>query len=125
MTRNEFVALLRTMEDGWNAGDAGMVAACFTEDVDYADPVRYHFSNRAALLPFFALAPGEGQSVVWHALVFDEAEQAGAAEYTYTGSYTYHGLALVRVRDERISQWREYQHVSEELWEMFVNGPDR
>lgn len=111
------------MEVGWNTADADKVAACFTADVDYADPLRYHFTSRTELLPFFAVPPGDSQSVLWHALVFDEAEQTGAAEYTYTGNHTYHGLALIRIRDGLVSQWREYQHISEQPWDTFVDGP--
>lgn len=57
--------------------------------------------------------------------MFDEVEQTGAAEYTYTGSYTYHGLVLVRVRDGLVSEWREYQHTSVQPSDAFVRGADR
>jgi hypothetical protein len=124
MTRAEFVALLATMEEGWNTSNAALVAGCFTEEVIYTDPLRYRFTHRADLLPFFAVPEGESQTVVWHAMVFDEAEQSGAAEYSYTGSFTYHGLALVRVRDGLISEWREYQHTSGTPWEAFIAGKD-
>ena len=114
MTRGEFLELLRTLEAGWNTGDAAAVAACFAERLEYTDSQRYCFTSRAELLPFFTLQPGETQHVDWHAIVFDEEQQAGAAEYTYTGSYTYHGLVLIRVADGLVTLWREYQFTEEE-----------
>jgi hypothetical protein len=122
LDRVAFVALLGTMAEGWNTGDVEKTAACFTEDVRYGDPTRYRHESRDALRPFFE-APPEGQSCVWHRIVFDEAEQIGAAEYTYVGSHQYHGLVLVTLRDGLVSAWREYQHVSQLPWERFVEGP--
>jgi hypothetical protein len=52
--------------------------------------------------------------------VFDEAQQIGMAEYTYEGTHRYHGVVLIRVRDGRITHWREYQHIDEKPWEEFV-----
>lgn len=52
-------------------------------------------------------------SMAWHTILFDEAEQMGAAEYTFTGTNTYHGVVVIRLRDDRISNWREYQHRSD------------
>jgi hypothetical protein len=51
-------------------------------------------------------------------------EQTGAAEYTYTGAYTYHGLAMIRVRDGLVSVWREYQHISTLPWDTYIMGPE-
>jgi uncharacterized protein (TIGR02246 family) len=38
MTQEEFRQLLQTVADGWNAGDARLAAACFTEDAVYVEP---------------------------------------------------------------------------------------
>lgn len=124
MTRTEFLALLERLAAGWAAGDAEAVAAEFADDVRYGDPTRYRFERRSELLPFFEPPPA-GQSVVWHRRLFDEAAQAGVAEYTYEGHRRYHGAALVEIdEDDRIANWREWQHISDLDWDRFVAGPD-
>src|SRR5258705_201997 len=50
----------------------------------------------------------------------DEAQQVGAAEYTYTGHHQYHGTVLIKVANGRITHWREYQHIDPRPWENFV-----
>jgi hypothetical protein len=63
---------------------------------------------------------GYEQRTVWHTVIFDEAQQIGAAEYTYEGTHRYHGMVLIRVEDGRITNWREYQHINDKPWEEFV-----
>jgi hypothetical protein len=123
LDRDGFADLLGRMAAGWNMGDVDLVASCFTEDVRYGDPNRYRFRSRLALEPFFE-PPPEGQRTVWHRILFDEAAQAGAAEYTYVGSHQYHGAVMVQLRDGLVDDWREWQHVSELPWEEFIEGPE-
>jgi hypothetical protein len=59
-------------------------------------------------------------SMSWHTIVFDEGVQTGAGEYTFTGTRTYHGVAVIKLREGRISNWREYQHASDLDWEAFT-----
>jgi hypothetical protein len=120
VNRGEFRELLERMAAGWNGGDAAAVADCFAERVSYADPTRYSFSTRDELLPFFEPPEGGTQCVVWHRVLFDEAEQTGAAEYTYEGHNRYHGAVIATVADGRVTAWREWQHTSELDWEAFV-----
>ena len=119
MDRSGFVRLLERMAEGWNEGDAGKVAACFAEELWYGDPLRYSFRRRADLLEFFRPPPG-GHWVAWHRVLFDEATQTGAAEYTYQGERRYHGAVLARVDGGVVTHWREWQHVSDQSWESFV-----
>jgi hypothetical protein len=124
VTRSEFVALLDRLAAGWAAGDAEAVAAEFADEVRYGDPTRYRFGRRSELVPFFAPPPA-GHSVAWHRRLFDEAAQAGVAEYTYEGHHRYHGAALVEIdADGKIADWREWQHTSELDWDRFVEGPE-
>jgi hypothetical protein len=44
----------------------------------------------------------------------------GAGEYTYRGANTYHGVVVIRLRDDLIANWREYQHRSDLAWEDFT-----
>jgi len=125
MTRDEFIALLNTMAEGWNGNDPDRVANCFAEDVDYADPLNYQMNSRDELRAFFELPEGSSQWVEWHSIIFDEHAQAGAAEYSYEEAQRYHGLVLVRVANGLVTHWREYQHVSDLDHDEFVAGAAR
>jgi hypothetical protein len=122
--RAAFVSLVTRLAAAWNAGSAEDAAACFAEVVDYADPTRYRFASRAALVPFFEPPPG-GHTVTWHRVLFDGRTRTGAVEYTYAGHHRYHGVALVEVdASGLITAWREYQHVDDERdFGTFVAGP--
>lgn len=122
MTRQEFVDLLRRMEEGWNASDRDMVIACFAEDVFYTDPLRYVCRDRDELYGFFDVPEGAPERSTWHTIVFDEETQTGAAEYTYEEAHRYHGLVLVQVANGLVTEWREYQHTSDLDWEDYIRG---
>ena len=120
VTAAEFERMLDALADAWARRDYPAAAAWFAADVRYADPLRYAFDSRAALLAFFETDDGLSQRTVWHMRLFDEPTQHGAAEYTYEGTHRYHGVALIRVADGRITHWREYQHVDSRTREEFV-----
>ena len=124
MRREVFLALIARLGDAWDGGDAAAAAACFARDVDYADPTRYRFGSREALLPFFEPPPG-GHTTAWHRVLFDEVAQTGVVEYTYRGDHAYHGAAIIEVDpDGLITAWREWQHLDDERdWPVFVAGP--
>jgi hypothetical protein len=121
MIQSEFKAMLQTLAQGWADKDYEKVAGYYAEDLHYIDPLRYRFSSRAELLRFFSKEEAE-ESTVWHNVLFDEERQLGAAEYTYEGKHRYHGTVLVKLRDNKITHWREYQHTSELGWEDFWAG---
>jgi hypothetical protein len=58
--------------------------------------------------------------MAWHHLVFDEASQVGAGEYTFEMNNRYHGVVMVHIRDGRIANWREYQYQSTLSFEEFA-----
>lgn len=120
MTSSEFAALLDRLAAAWSRRDYAAAAACFSEDVRYADPRSYAFSDRASLRSFFEADEGADQRTDWHLKLFDEALQIGAAEYTYVGSHRYHGVALARVKNGVITHWREYQHVDARTHDEFT-----
>ncbi len=122
MTSAEFQALLEALAEGWRRRDYASVADHFALDVQYGDPVRYQLDGRAALQTFFSADDGFEQYMSWHLILFDEAQQIGAAEYTYEGTHRYHGAILARVRDGRITHWREYQHTDAKSWREFVGA---
>ena len=56
----------------------------------------------------------------WHHLVFDEEQQIGAGEYTFTYGIRTHGMVLIRFRDRKIANWREYEIESPLDWDEMV-----
>jgi nuclear transport factor 2 (NTF2) superfamily protein len=124
MTSDEVASLFEDLADGWRSRDYARVAARFASDVVYGDPTRYMLRSRDALLAFFRDDDGREQHIDWHAIVFDERRQSGAAEYTYEGTFRYHGVALFEVRGATITRWREYQHVDTRTFDAFVEGPE-
>lgn len=123
-SEREFRTLMETVAAGWNAGDARRAADCFTEDAVYSEPPRKQFyRGREALFEFFGgkEKPDPPMKMTWHHLAFDEAAQIGFGEYTFQMNNRYHGIVVVRVRDGRIANWREYQYPSPLDWETFVD----
>lgn len=120
MTQAGFHTLLHSLAAAWARKDYGSAADFFAPDVRYSDPWRYALAGREELHRFFADDEGRDQSTVWHTVVFDEEQQAGAAEYTYQGTHRYHGTVLVKVQEGKITHWREYQHVDSRSWEELV-----
>lgn len=123
LTTAQFQALMTTVSDGWNEGNARKAADCFTEDAVYSEPPRKQlYRGRAQLYDFFggASKPDPPMKMAWHHLVFDEATQVGAGEYTFEMNKRYHGVVMVRIRDGRIANWREYQYESTLGWDEFA-----
>jgi hypothetical protein len=119
MTASEFEAMLDDLAAAWSARDYPAAIRWFHPEIRYADPLRYAFDSREALLAFFDADEGLPQRTVWHTRMFDEREQRGCAEYTYEGTHRYHGVVLIRVAGGRITHWREYQHVDARTWEEY------
>jgi hypothetical protein len=122
MNRNEFEILLKSLAESWARRDYTSAANFFAEDIRYGDPTRYSFANRTQLQEFFEADEGYDQETVWHMIIFDESIQTGAAEYTYEGTYRYHGVVLIRLKDNKIWRWREYQHIDDRDWKTFVSS---
>lgn len=118
MTQDDFRLMLEAMADGWRNGEYEMVVECFADDLFYSDSLNYTFSNKADLLEFFKNESAD-EECIFHRSVFDERGQIGAAEYTYSGTNQYHGTVWLKLVDDRIVDWREYQHKSEKSWDEF------
>ena len=117
MTRADFSAALEALARAWQERDYDRAASFFAEDVQYIDPLRYHHRSRSELLRFYQDDEGYPQRTVWRNILFDEALQLGAVEYTYEGTHRYHGVTLIQVRGGLFARWREYQHISHLEWE--------
>jgi uncharacterized protein (TIGR02246 family) len=119
LTTSQFEQLMHRVADAWNANDARMAASYFTEDATYSAPGDSHVRcGRQALYEFFVRP--RPMHMEWHHLVFDEARQIGAGEYTFTYDIRTHGVAMVRLVDGRIANWREYEIASPLPWEQLV-----
>ena len=122
MTHDGFASMLQTLGQAWTARDYEQAIRFFAADVHYGDPLRYTHKNRSDLLRFFQEDGGYEQRTDWHNVVFDEDRQLGAAEYSYLGHHLYHGIVLIKVENDKITRWREYQHISDAPWEEFTAG---
>jgi hypothetical protein len=114
--------MLLEMARGWTGGDYSNVVAKFAEAFYYSDSLNYSFYDRESLLRFFEDDEGMPQSCAFHAVVFDENRQIGCAEYTYKGSFLYHGTVWIDIENDKIARWREYQHRSDKSREEFWNN---
>jgi ketosteroid isomerase-like protein len=121
--RRDFVTLMETLAECWNAGESRRALALFTDDAVYMEPPdSQRYEGRDELWEFFGRDDPPSMHLEWHHLLVDG--DVGAAEYTYRGENQYHGLVIVHLRDGRISHWREYQIRSPLPWEEFA-GPSR
>jgi hypothetical protein len=123
MTNQEFCELMETIAEGWNRGDARRAAEYFTEDAVYSEPPdRQFYRGRIALYEFFGgdEKPQPPMHMAWHHLAFDALTGVGFGEYTFEMNSRYHGIVVVRTREGKISNWREYQFKSDLTWTEFT-----
>lgn len=123
ITTGEFANLLKTIAEAWNHGDAKKAADCFREDAIYTEPPdKQVYIGRNALYEFFGgdKKPAPPMIMIWHHFAFDEEEQIGFGEYTFRGTNRYHGIVIIKVREGKVSNWREYQYKSPVEWEAFI-----
>jgi hypothetical protein len=123
LNTTEFERLMQTIATGWNTGNARQAANCFTEDAIYTEPPdKQLYKGRAALFKFFGGDEGRKNTMkmTWHHLIFNEREQLGAGEFTFEYGTAVHGVVMVKVREGKISNWREYWYESPLAWEQFI-----
>src|SRR6266511_2101377 len=121
----EFQAVMRNLAEAWNSGESRTAAECFTEDAIYTEPPdKQVYRGREALFRFFggpAGRPGQ-MKMRWHHLAFDPDTQIGFGEFSFTYGTTVHGIAVVRLRQGRIANWREYWYESTLPWDQFIHA---
>ncbi|MGE0174607.1 MAG: nuclear transport factor 2 family protein [Oligoflexales bacterium] len=122
MKASQFHQLIHKMGEAWTNRDYDFLESVFADDVDYYDPLRYRNRNLKELSAFFRNDPTDNESCVMHSTIFEEERQLGAAEYTYNGHQQYHGLVYIKIVNDKIAVWREYQHVNDKSWEDFIKG---
>ncbi|MCU0627829.1 MAG: nuclear transport factor 2 family protein [Gemmatimonadaceae bacterium] len=123
VSADSFRRVLTGVAEAWNAGDARRAVARFTDDATYSQPPdRQLRRGRAQLFDYFGGTkgrPGE-MRMTWHHLAFDSTTQVGFGEFSFTYGTTAHGVAVVRLRDGRIANWREYWVESPLDWRGFT-----
>ncbi len=94
----------------------------FTENAIYGNPGSGPtHKGRAALRKLFSTASARSRKFEWHHLLFNEPDQIGAGEFTLEGARRYHGMAIVKIENGKISHWREYPVPSSLNWEEFTS----
>jgi hypothetical protein len=119
----EFEKLMDTIAEGWNEGNARKSADCFSADAIYIEPPdKQVHQGRDALYEFFGgdQGPEIPMQMKWHHLAFNEEEQVGFGEYSFRMHGNYHGIVTVKVENNLIKFWREYQYKTELSWEEFT-----
>jgi ketosteroid isomerase-like protein len=123
ITTAQFRDHMRQLADAWNRGNARAAADFFAKGALYSSaPNSGAREGRQALFEWFGGTPGRPKpmQMEWHHLVFDEEMQIGAGEYTFTYEVRTHGMALIRLRDGKIANWREYELESPLDWEAMI-----
>jgi ketosteroid isomerase-like protein len=111
LTNAAFRELLETLAASWESQDTTAAVSLFTDDAVYMQPPDVQlFVGRSQLAAYFgAIRPGTYMR--WHNVWFEPGSQAGAGEFTFgaTGQdKATHGVAVVQLRNGRISSWHEY-----------------
>lgn len=117
-----FRSVMETVAEGWNRGDAQLAASCFAENAIYSGPPSSPHRGRKELYEWFGGAKGRElpMRMTWHHLVFDPAQQIGVGEFTFRYRIPTHGVAVVRMSNGLILNWREYEVESPKSWDKFV-----
>lgn len=121
----QFEILMQTLADGWNEGNAQKAADCFAENAVYSEPPdKQLYRGRGALFKFFGGTDGRKRAMKmsWHHLAFNERTQIGAGEFTFDYGGTVHGVAMVKIENGKISNWREYWYESPLDWAKFTES---
>ena len=89
------------------------------ENLFYSDSLHYSFSTRDELLKFFRDDDGMPQKCVFHRSVFDERGHIGRRNILIRARINTTEPCGLKLVEDRIVDWREYQHLSENTWEEF------
>lgn len=124
LTEAAFDLLLDTLARAWETQDTATAVNLFTVDAIYMQPPDVQlFVGQAQLASYFgALQPGT--SMRWHNVWFDVPTQVGAGEFTFGTvgeENATHGVAVLRLRDGRISSWHEYLQAGPSARETFLS----
>jgi len=123
LDEKEFFEVVSTLATGWNEGDAKMAAQFFSADAVYVEPPKKQlYRSKIEIFNFFGGEKGyeKPMKMKWHNLSFNEKEQIGFGEYTFSMNNQYHGIVVMKFDNRKISKWREYQYKSDLNWKDFT-----
>jgi hypothetical protein len=118
----DFEAVMKSVGDGRQHGNARKAADCFTENAIYSSPPSAAHVGRENLFQLFGSDDVRAipYKIEWHHFVFDPEEQVGVAEFTLQFRVQVHGMVIVKISHGLISNWREYDVPSGLSWSKFV-----
>lgn len=119
----EFIEIASNISTGWNEGNAKLVAQHFDKDAIYEEPPKKQFyKGQKDIYEFFGGSRGFDipMKMKWHNLAFSENNQIGFGEYTFTMNNQYHGIVVMKLKNGKITKWREYQYQSTLNWDEFT-----
>lgn len=111
LSDHKFHQLMENIAKGWSTQDTDLALSSFDEDAIYMEPpnIQYYRGHKQ-LRPYFDALDNK-YKLQFHNLWFDEINQSGAAEYTFSyGEDTADvGIVVVELEKGKIKFWREYQ----------------
>ncbi len=123
----EFEAIMQALANAWNQGDTQAAADLFSKNAVYSQPPDTQlYQGRDKLYEFFGGANGRpgAMSMTRHHLAYNENAQIGLGEFSFTYGSTAHGVAVVKIEEGKITNWREYWVSSDLGWKEFVKEND-
>jgi SnoaL-like domain len=122
----QFELLLQTIRSAWLEGNQERATACFSSGVVFSTPPAAGLVGRESLVRLFSLGPHQEppKRIEWHHLIFDPAQQIGAAEYTIQRRIPTHGVIIIKLSHGLICNWRQYAIASDLTWEKFSGMND-
>ena len=124
MDEQSFRDLLLRLANAWNEADVDSALACFTVDAIYMQPPAiYIFEGYDQLRVIFSTLHPES-NFIWHTIWFDPKTQTGAGEFTFK-VHEAHGVVTIKLNNQKIQLWREYQWQGNLSWEQFISTDSR
>ncbi len=110
ITTQEFKDLLLNISNGWSEQDTDLALSSFHVDAIYMEPPNIqYYRGHEQLRPYFEALESKHQ-MLFHTIMFDEANQVGAGEFTFSDGKAISdvGVAIIKVKNGKIFFWREY-----------------
>lgn len=107
----EFERLMSQLARAWSTQDTELGVSCFTPDAVYMQPPDEQLYQTSSELRKFFGALEPGTFMTFRNLSFNPATQVGFGEFSFGqkgDAKADHGVAVVQLREGRISSWREY-----------------
>ncbi|NNE58931.1 MAG: nuclear transport factor 2 family protein [Hellea sp.] len=124
--QSEFETLLQQLAQGWNDNDARKASLVFSENAVYSEPSdKQLYQGRPALFEFFGGESGRDSwmKMDWHHISFNPSTSVGAGEFSFSWQGgNAHGMVSIKIKDGRISHWREYFYEDSKTWEEFTRA---